>query len=173
MPHFSHENLDVYRASMEFMALANELAEQMHRGRVHLGDQLRRAATSIPLNIAEGAGEYAAREKARFYRLAKRSATECAAVIDVCGRLELVQPKTSAAARDLLLRVVAMLTRMIRGRVGERAGTIPSTDRDTDRDADRDADATTETETETSAGWRPGEVPQVQPRTRDSPLPAP
>jgi len=39
-----------------------------------------RAATSVPLNIAEGAGEYSGAEKSRFYRIAKRSATECAGI---------------------------------------------------------------------------------------------
>ena len=70
------------------------------------------AATSIPLNTAEGAGEFAANEKARFYRMAKRSATECAAILDVCGRLELVAPATHDEARGLLLRMVSMLTKL-------------------------------------------------------------
>ncbi len=43
------------------------------------------------MNIAEGAGEYAVDEKARFYRMAKRSATECAGVLDVCQRLRLIE----------------------------------------------------------------------------------
>jgi four helix bundle protein len=49
------------------------------------GNQLRRATTSICLNIAEGAGEFSAKEKAPFYRIAKRAATECAAILDVVG----------------------------------------------------------------------------------------
>ena len=42
------------------------------------------------LNIAEGAGEFAPKEKARFYRMARRSATESAAVLDVCKNLKLL-----------------------------------------------------------------------------------
>ena len=64
------------------------------------------------LNIAEGAGEFAAAEKARFYRIARRSATECAAILDVCAALRIADPAPLAASRDLLLRVVAMLTKM-------------------------------------------------------------
>lgn len=45
---------------------------------------------SIPLNMAEGAGEYAIDEKSRFYRMAKRSATECASILDVCRKLQLL-----------------------------------------------------------------------------------
>jgi four helix bundle protein len=81
-------------------------------------DQLQRAAPSIPLNIAEGAGEFSGNEKARFYRMAKRSATECAAIIHVCRRLGLVEDSRYVAGRELLLRVVAMLVQMVR-RLGE------------------------------------------------------
>jgi hypothetical protein len=41
--------------------------------------------------IAEGAGEYAVEEKAWFYRMTKRSATECAGILDVCHRLQLTR----------------------------------------------------------------------------------
>ena len=75
-----------------------------------LGVQI--AATSIPLNIAEGAGEFAAAEKARFYRMAKRSATECAAILDVCRRIDALTPGAHNEARGLLLRVVSMLTKL-------------------------------------------------------------
>ena len=63
---FDHENLDVYKAAIEFVALANEVVEHLPRGRGYLADQLQRAATSIALNIAEGAGEFSGSEKARF-----------------------------------------------------------------------------------------------------------
>jgi four helix bundle protein len=61
------------------------------------------------LNIAEGAGEFSTNEKIRFYRMAKRSATECAGIVDVCWRLNLVNDKLRAKSRELLLRIVSML----------------------------------------------------------------
>ena len=67
---FDHEKLDVYRAAIEFVAAADSIVEELPRGRSYLSDQLLRAVTSIPLNIAEGAGEFSAKEKARFYRIA-------------------------------------------------------------------------------------------------------
>ena len=109
---FDHERLDVYQRAIEFVVVADGIVENLPRGRAYLADQLHRAATSIPLNTAEGAGEFAANEKARFYRMAKRSATECAAILDVCGRLELVAPATHNEARELLLRIVSMLTKL-------------------------------------------------------------
>ena len=114
MEHFDHERLDVYQAAIEFVSLADEVVEGLPRGRAYLADQLQRAATSIALNVAEGAGEFSPAEKARFYRMAKRSATESAAVLDVCRRLRLVEPPRLASGRELLLRVVAMLVRLAR-----------------------------------------------------------
>lgn len=76
-----HEKLTVYQAAIEFVILADEMIEHLPPGRAYLKDQLQRAAVSIPLNIAEGAGEFAVNEKIRFYRIARRSATECAGVL--------------------------------------------------------------------------------------------
>ena len=107
-----HEKLTVYQTAIEFVILADEVIEHLPRGRVYLSDQLQRAALSIPLNIAEGAGEYAVDEKARFYRMAKRSATECAGVLDVCQRLRLVEENRYMKGRELLIGIVSMLIKM-------------------------------------------------------------
>ncbi|MCP3916460.1 MAG: four helix bundle protein [bacterium] len=111
--HFDHQKLDAYRAAVDFVVLTDEIVEQIPRGRQYLADQLKRAGTSIPLNIAEGAGEFSGREKARFYRMARRSATECAAILDVCFRLELGERGRLERGARTLVRIVAMLTRMI------------------------------------------------------------
>ena len=113
MQDFVHEKLDVYKAALAFLATADEILEEVPRGRGHLGDQLDRAATSIVLNVAEGAGEFSPAEKARFYRMARRSANECAAILDVYRARQSVGDTAIAAGRDLLLRIVAMLTRMV------------------------------------------------------------
>lgn len=112
MDKFDHDKLDVYQAAINFVAVADDVVEHLPRGRAYLADQLNKAATSVALNIAEGAGEFAAAEKARFYRIAKRSATECAAILDVCQRLQVIETVSYGAGRELLLRIVAMLTKM-------------------------------------------------------------
>jgi len=81
--YFDFERWDVYRAALEFIVVIKNVVESLPRGNAYLSDQLQRAGTSIPLNIAEGAGEHSGLEKARFYRMAKRSATECASILDV------------------------------------------------------------------------------------------
>jgi four helix bundle protein len=84
---FDHERLDAYQVGLEFVVLADALVATPPRGKTHLAEQLHRAATSICLSIAEGAGEFSIADKVRFYRMAKRSATECAAILDVLSRL--------------------------------------------------------------------------------------
>lgn len=69
--YFDHEKLDVYKTAIEFIVLVDQLIIVLPRGRAYLVDQVQRAASSIALNIAEGAGEYSSNEKIRFYRMAK------------------------------------------------------------------------------------------------------
>jgi four helix bundle protein len=111
-PVLDHEKLDVYHIAIEFVILSDAIIEHIPRGRGYLSDQLQRAALSISLNIAEGAGEYAIDEKVRFYRMAKRSATECAGILDVCQKLQLLDGQEYVKGRELIVRIVSILVKM-------------------------------------------------------------
>jgi four helix bundle protein len=87
---FDHERLDVYRLSLDFLVFAERLLGGFPRGRAHFSDQLGRAALSIVLNVAEGAGKVSPADKRRFYQTARGSATESAALLDACQRVKLV-----------------------------------------------------------------------------------
>jgi four helix bundle protein len=123
--YLDHEKLEVYRFAIQFVVVADEVVENLPRGRAYLADQLRRAGSSIALNIAEGAGEYAPTEKARFYRMAKRSATECSSVLDILQHLQLIEEQLFARARELLVRIVAMLIRMVQNLGTGQRGQMP------------------------------------------------
>jgi four helix bundle protein len=112
---FDHEKLDVYRVAIEFVAKANDIVEQLPRGRGYLADQLQRAALSIVLNIAEGAGKFSPADKAAFYTRARGSATESAAVLDVCRELRLIEPGVTGS-KLLLERIAQMLTKLIKSK---------------------------------------------------------
>ena len=107
-----HEKLDVYKISIEFMALAIKIVENVPRGYSSLSDQLKRAAWSIPLNIAEGCGKRGINDKKRFYAIARGSAMECAAVIDVCQVLKIDPENALKNGKTLLIRIVSMLTKL-------------------------------------------------------------
>jgi four helix bundle protein len=114
MTYFDHEKFTVYQVSMELVVLINTVIEHLPRGKAYLADQLQRAGSSIPLNIAEGAGEFSKNEKIRFYRMAKRSATECAGIFDICQRLNIIDEANHTKARGFLIRIVSMLTKMVK-----------------------------------------------------------
>jgi four helix bundle protein len=113
---FDHEKLDVYQLAVEFVAKANDIIERLPRGRGYLAVQLQRAALSIVLNIAEGAGKFSPADKAAFYTRARGSATESAAVLDVCQTLKLITPAVTDDNKALLERIAQMLTKLIKSR---------------------------------------------------------
>ena len=110
-PHFDYERFDVYRIALEFQALLAGLIPR--RGHAALRDQIDRASSSILLNIAEGAGRWSRGDKAQFYLVARGSAMECAAVLDVLSSRGVLGPPVHRHARALLLRVTQMLTKLV------------------------------------------------------------
>ena len=111
---FSFEGLDVYQRSIEFLALSVQIVEALPRGHAGLADQLRRAALSIPLNIAEGAGRAGDRDAAHHRSIARGSAMECAAILDACRVLSIVDDERLQHGRALLIRMVQMLSKLCR-----------------------------------------------------------
>ena len=107
-----HERLDVYHLALDFLVFANGVIEALPRGRSHLADQFTRASTSIVLNLAEGAGKLSKPDKRRYYLTARGSATESAALLDVCLRLALLDETNHAAGKTMLVRIVSMLIKL-------------------------------------------------------------
>lgn len=107
---FDHERLDAYCVAREFVALISGfLKRNVSRD---LRDQLDRSSTSILFNIAEGAGKTARADKQRFYEIARGSATEAAAQLDVLQIRGLITADQYRSARQLLVRVIQMLSRL-------------------------------------------------------------
>ena len=101
--------------AIEFLDIATALSKRLPRTKGQFGDQLARASEGVVLRIAEGAGaEYRSADQKRYFRSARGSALECAAVLDIC-RIKLVgMPAQRERGRALLLRIVQMLTRLSR-----------------------------------------------------------
>jgi four helix bundle protein len=112
MKDFGYEKLDVYQCSMEFLAAASQLNDTLPKGFVHIGDQLRRASLSVPLNIAEGSGKCSLQERRRFFEIARCSAFECSAIINCAKTLNLADPMLLEDRRALIIRIVQMLSKL-------------------------------------------------------------
>ncbi len=76
-------------------------------------DQIDRASGSVVANIAEGAGEFRPREKARFYRMARRSAIEISAWLDIIAVRREAEEATLGVAVGHAEVVVRMLVKLI------------------------------------------------------------
>ena len=109
-----HEKLDVYQCALRFAAIAFDILQSLPRGHSELADQLRRATVSIPLNIAEGAGKPTDKDRGRFNAIARGSAMECSAILDLLLLQALAKPQVVDEAKSLLVRLVAMLSKMCR-----------------------------------------------------------
>ena len=107
-----HERLDVYRAAVEFQGIASALCSN-RRMTANLRDQLERASTSVVLCIAEGAARRTAADKARLFAIARGSAAECVAILDLLDARCLLTAAQQRHGRRLLIRIVQMLTRLM------------------------------------------------------------
>jgi four helix bundle protein len=117
-----HERLDVYKRALEFLDSMDRLRAQLPAGCSNLQDQLDRASMSIVLNIAEGAGEYSPADKHRFYRIARRSATESGAILDIVSRRRIAPEEMTRTGKQALTDIVSMLVRLIQAPIGPGKG---------------------------------------------------
>lgn len=113
-----HRGLVVYQRALEAAVRLDRIARRVGEFRPDLQKQLFRSSASIPLNIAEGANEWKDAEKARFYRIARRSCAECHATLDLAvaigGNLADV-----SESRAELSQVTAMLGALIASKTPE------------------------------------------------------
>src|SRR5438552_19094742 len=80
--YFDHEKLDVYQEAIAFCGWVGEFLTAIY-SKAAAKDQLDRASTSLPLNITEGNGKFSDADRSRFLEIARGSALECAACLDV------------------------------------------------------------------------------------------
>jgi four helix bundle protein len=107
-----HEKLDVYQLSLAFVRHVAPILKRLPPESANDADQLRRSATSVPRNIAEGCGRVGAADKSRYYAFAKGSATESGATLDVLRDLGEISMSEHMAGATLIKRIVAMLVKL-------------------------------------------------------------
>ena len=117
MPQFDHEKLNVYKESIRFVAWADDLLESIPKS-IAAHNQLDRASTSVPLNIAEGNGKHTPADRCKFFDTARGSALECAACLDVMVAKKKMEETKAEEGKAALLEIVSMLV----GDSGELAG---------------------------------------------------
>jgi four helix bundle protein len=145
-PYFDHEKLEVYRESIEFCAWVGEFLNTIS-SKAAAKDQLDRASTSIPLNIVEGNGKFSGKDRARFLEMARGSALECAACLDVLVARKLANSDQAGEAKGRLAGIVRMLMGLLK-RFSERADVLREEEGDYVSPEDQEQDQDQEQEQE-------------------------
>ena len=104
--------LRIYVVAIDVVKKLRPVIEMVGRKDANLADQLRRAATSVPLNLHEGAYSQGRNERARWHN-ALGSAAEIKACLDVAEALGYVE-EIDDVLKDELDRIVATLYRLVR-----------------------------------------------------------
>ena len=106
--------LDVYRLAIEHLSLTSVFGPKIPKGNSQIHDQLKRAALSIVLNIAESSGRTTRADQRRFLSIARGSAMECAAIVDVCRAQQIVVSQDLDEADAVLTSIVRILSKLAR-----------------------------------------------------------
>jgi four helix bundle protein len=109
----THKDLIVWKKSIDFVTEIYKETSNFPREEMYgLISQLRRAAVSIPSNIAEGAGRNTNKEYARFLFIARASAAEIETQLLISENLGYIKLSENQL-NDNLLEILKMLTSLI------------------------------------------------------------
>jgi len=110
----SYKELIVWQKSIQLVKEIFILTEKLPKSEIYgLVSQMRRAAVSIPSNIAEGYGRRSAKEYAQFYSISYGSALELETQLIVCMELNFISPGELVKGQALLEEVLKMLNSML------------------------------------------------------------
>ena len=116
---FNHEKLKVYRSSILLVEELNQILGPLKTS-APIRDQIERASISIPLNIAEGNGKFTPKDKCRFFDIARGSAMECTACLDILVVKKALAPRQALLLKATLYEIVCMLVGLIQATSKER-----------------------------------------------------
>ncbi len=109
-----HSNLDVYKCSRKLVLECYKFSKTLPDSeRFGLVQQLRRAATSVTLNLAEGCSRKSAVERMRYFEISRGSLVEIDSIFDIVVDLEYSGIEELSHTGDLLLRCFKMLSAMM------------------------------------------------------------
>jgi len=109
----SHKDLKVWQESMTLVVAVYKATEDFPKHEIYgLTSQIRRAAVSIPSNIAEGAGRKGKKEFARFLYIALGSLSEVETQLEIAYRLKYLNEAETITQRIYFIR--KMLSNLIK-----------------------------------------------------------
>lgn len=109
------EKMDVFHKSTALADEISVLVESLPAGTYYLAAKLKHAASSLVANIAEGNGRWHTAERKSFLSLARGSAQECAAILEVCRQRKLIPDGEYRRLKEILERIAKMIGKLIDG----------------------------------------------------------
>jgi four helix bundle protein len=116
----NYENLKVWQRGMDFTISVYQASGTFPSDeRFGLTSQLRRASSSIPMNIAEGSGNSSDKEFCRFLEIAMRSGYEVLTAVEIARRLGYFKDEQAKGLSKEAHEIAGMLIGLIRKLRGE------------------------------------------------------
>ena len=110
----SYQELLVWQKSMELVTIVYQLTKLLPKEEIYaLANQMRRAAVSIPSNIAEGQARNSTKEFVNFLSIARGSNAEVETQLMICVRLKFLTQSQIEMALNLCGEVGKMLNALI------------------------------------------------------------
>ena len=110
----AHTKLDVFAAGKNLVLSCYKISKLLPPDeRFNMTQQLRRAALSIQLNIAEGSSRKSAIERRRYYEISRGSIIEVDTILDIATELEYYKKEDLTETGDLIVQTFRMLSKMI------------------------------------------------------------
>lgn len=108
------EQLQTYQLARELKRAIFALPHTPDKRDKYIRQHLRRTATSVTANIAEGYGRYNLQEKLQFFRVARASLMELTDHLDSAALAGITEPDTLASLEDSCREVVRVLNGYLR-----------------------------------------------------------
>ena len=110
----AHKNLDVYQVSQDILVECYLLVKSFPKDeRYNLAAQIKSAALSVNLNLAEGCSRRSASERRRFFEISRGSIIELDAALVLAVKLGLITFDTMLQLDQLISRCFSMLSKLI------------------------------------------------------------
>jgi four helix bundle protein len=110
----AHTKLDVFITGKNLVLSCYKLSKLLPQDeRFNMIQQLRRAALSVQLNIAEGSSRKSAIERRRFYEISRGSLIEVDTIFDLAVALEYFKKEDISETGVLMIKTFQMLSKMI------------------------------------------------------------
>ncbi len=109
---FNHHRLQCYAMALGLAKQMPTLMQRWPAGTGYLQDQMRRALSSVLLNISEGNGRSGPADRRRFFTIARGSATEVASAIDIAEAYGYISNEIYNHWQSILLQIVKILYKL-------------------------------------------------------------